>query len=76
MARKSGSKMKTQRKLNIPKNFHFLYSTHEFGDDATVVRYLGEQDGDYLYCFHPEGFAMWIHLHQLSNMPSRQLAVA
>ena len=69
MARKNGAQSHRRAKLPIPKNFHFLYSTDEFGLDATVVRYLGEQDGDFLYCFHPEGYAMWIHLHQLSNVP-------
>jgi len=64
---------KRQRKLPISKGQHFLYSTHEFGEDATVVRYLGEQDGDTLLCFVPDGFSMWIHVHQLSNIPHRQL---
>lgn len=76
MARKSGSKAHNRRKLNIPKNFHFMYSTHEFGEDATVVRYLGEQDGDSLLCFLPDGYSMWIHVHQLYNMPKRELVAA
>lgn len=75
MARKNGNKAHRQRKLNIPRNFHFMYSTHEFGDDATVVRYLGEQDDDRLLCFHPEGYSLWIHLHHLWNVP-RSLPVA
>lgn len=69
MGRKNvnATKGKKQRKLPIAKGHHFMYSTDEFGKDATVVRYLGEQDGDLLYCYHPEGFAMWIHLHHLWN---------
>ena len=73
MARKNGTRFTRRAKLPIPRNHHFMYSTHEFGEDATVVRYLGDQDGDYLYCFHPEGYAMWIHLHQLSNVPRAAL---
>lgn len=71
MARKNRNAVKGARpqKLHIPRNHHFMYSTDEFGADATVVRFLGEQDGDYLWCYHPEGFAMWIHVHQLSNRP-------
>lgn len=76
MARKNGNKAHRRPNLNIPKNWHFMYSTHEFGDDATVVRYLGEQDDDFLLCFHPEGYATWIHLHQLYNMPKASLVAA
>lgn len=67
MARKNRNAVKRARKYDIPRNRHFVYSTDELGADATIVRYLGEQDGDHLFCFHPEGFAMWIHVHNLSN---------
>lgn len=61
------SNARPEPKYQIRRNRHFVYSTDEFGKDASVVRYLGKQEGDYLYCWHPEGFALWIHVHQLSN---------
>jgi len=74
MARKNRNARTQQRRYPIAKNRHFLYSTDdEFGTDATVVRFMGEQDGDMLLCFHPEGFPLWIHVHQLSN-PIRSAA--
>lgn len=76
MARKNRNARKRTPKLNIPKNHHFMYSTDEFGADASVVRYLGEQDGDQLLCFHPEGFELWIHVSHLSNVPKSQLQAA
>ena len=70
MARKNSNARGNVKRFPVPKNFHFLYSTDdEFGTDATVVRYMGEQDGEFLLCFHPEGYALWIHCHQLSNIP-------
>ena len=78
MGRKNINAVKTrrQRKLAIPNGHHFLYSTHEFGEDATVVRYMGEQDGDSLLCFIPDGFSMWIHIHHLTNVPKTSSASA
>lgn len=75
MGRKNenATKGKRQRKLAIAKGHHFMYSTDEFGADATVVRYLGEQDGNLLLCHHPEGFQLWIHLHHLWN-PTKKAA--
>lgn len=65
MARKNRN-AKTQRKFNIKPNMHFLYSPEpELSDDFTVVRYLGEQDQDMLYVFHPEGYAFWAHVGSL-----------
>lgn len=74
MGRKNANARPAQ-KFRIKKNRHFAYSTEEFGDNASIVRYLGIQDGDYLYCFHPEGFPLWIHVHQLSN-PARSVRAA
>lgn len=74
MARKNRNAVKGGkiRKVAIPKNHHFLYYPDDYAD-PTVVRYLGEQDGEWLYVFHPEGFPMWAHMHQLSN-PARAAA--
>jgi hypothetical protein len=74
MARKNGMSAHRTRKLGIAKGHHFLYSVNEDGSDATVVRYLGEQDNDRLYCYLPDGFAMWIHIHYLANVPHRRAA--
>lgn len=76
MARKNRNAVRRNRvrKLAIPRNHHFMYSVNEDGSEASVVRYLGEQDGDMLLCFHPEGYAMWIHLHHLSNTPKKRAA--
>lgn len=67
MGRKNSNAAKgaRPRKYNIPKNTHFMYSPHEDGSDATVVRYLGEQNGDTLLVWHPEGYSMFVHLHHL-----------
>ena len=69
MARKNRNAVRSNRvrKLSIPRNHHFIYSVHDDGSEASIVRYMGEQEGDYLFCFHPEGYALWIHLSQLSN---------
>lgn len=75
MGRKN-SNAKPQQKYRIKKNRHFAYSTDEFGRDASIVRYLGNQDGDYLYCWHPEGFPLWIHVHHLSNPAKTTKAAA
>lgn len=64
MARKNRNR---RPNLHIAKGRHFMYSPHEFGEDACVVRYLGEQDGDQLLVFHPEGYAIWVHMHNLWN---------
>lgn len=76
MGRKNVNALKArrQRKLSIAKGTHFLYSTDEFGADATVVRYLGEQHEDTLLCFLPEGYSMFIHLHHLNLAPKRKVA--
>lgn len=71
MGRKNINACHKQRKLRIPRNHHFIYSVNEDGSNASVVRFLGEQESDYLWCFHPDGFAMWIHLSHLSNVPRR-----
>lgn len=76
MARKNRNARPNYRKLNIPRGRHFIYSTTDDGSDATVVRYMGEQDGDYLTCFHPAGYVIPIHVSQLSNPPRRQLRAA
>lgn len=68
MARKNGNRH-FRAKLPINKGHHFIYQIDETSNDATVVRYLGEQDGHYLYCWHPEGYALWIHIAQLHNRP-------
>jgi len=67
MGRKNENAVKgsRKRKYNIPKNTHFMYSPHEDGSEATVVRYLGEQNGDTLLVWHPEGYSMFVHLHHL-----------
>jgi hypothetical protein len=69
MARKNAN-AKRQAKYNIPDRKHFLYSSDEFGADPVVVRYMGEQDGDHLKCWHPNGFEFWAHLHYLWNPPA------
>lgn len=74
MGRKNAN-ARAKSKYQIPKNRHFAYSTDEFGRDASIVRYLGAQDGDFLYCWHPEGYPLWIHVHQLTN-PVRSSRVA
>lgn len=75
MGRKNRNAQKNYRKLNIPRGRHFIYSTTEDRADDTVVRYLGEQVGDYLTCYHPGGFVLPIHVSQLSN-PSKLRAQA
>lgn len=76
MARKSGNRHHRAPKLGIAKGHHFMYSTAEDGSDATVVRYLGEQDGDRLLCYLPQGIALWLHVHYLWNTPKRMLEAA
>lgn len=73
MGRKNANATKTrrQRRFKIAKGTHFLYSTDEFGEDATVVRYMGEQGDDSLLVFHPEGYAFWAHVHHL-NLPLKR----
>ena len=61
------------RKINLPRNTHLMYSTDEFGEDPTVVRYLGEFEDDCLLVFHPEGYQMWVHLHHVW-LPKKQAA--
>ena len=75
MGRKNRNAQKNYRKLNIPRGRHFIYSTTENGSDDIVVRYLGEQNGDYLTCYHPAGFVLPIHVSQLSN-PSKRRPIA
>lgn len=67
MARKNRNARPLKPAFRIPRNRHFAYSTDEFGADASIVRYLGEQDGNFLLCWHPEGYQLWIHVHQLTN---------
>jgi len=73
MGRKNTNAVKERKRrhVRIAKGTHFLYSTHEFGEDATVVRYMGEQNGDTLLCFLPEGYSMFIHMHHL-NLPLKR----
>ena len=73
MARKNRNAQKDgrSRKYAVARNTHFLYSTDEFGEDATVVRYMGEQQGDLLLCHHPEGMVLWCHVSHLSRSISR-----
>lgn len=69
MARKNSNARKSGRgknRIHLARNTHLLYSTHEFGEDASVVRYLGEFEDDCLLVWHPEGYQAWIHLHHLS----------
>lgn len=73
MARKDGNRHHKATKLPIHKGHHFIYQISDLNNDATVVRYLGDQDGHYLYCWHPEGFALWIHVAQLSNKPKARV---
>lgn len=75
MGRKNRNAQKNYRKLNIPRGRHFIYSTTENSGDDIVVRYLGEQNGDYLTCYHPAGFVLPIHVSQLSN-PSKLRPIA
>lgn len=75
MARKNRNARKNYRKLNIPRGRHFIYSTTDDSSDDIVVRYLGEQHGDYLTCYHPGGFVLPIHVSQLSN-PSKRRKLA
>ena len=74
MGRKNSMSAHRAKKLGIAKGHHFIYSVNEDGSEASVVRYLGEQDGDRLLCYMPDGYFMWIHLHYLSNAPKRQAA--
>ena len=62
------------RKLRVAIGTMFTYSTDDAGSDATLVRYLGEQDGDTLLCWHPEGFNLWCHLSHLSRSISARSA--
>lgn len=68
--------IRRQRKLDIPRNHHFVYSVNDDGSEASIVRYLGDQEGDHLYCYHPSGFPLWIHVSQLSNPSKQKKAVA
>lgn len=68
-----GRKNPKTQKINLPKNFHLMYSTDEFDRDAIVVRYMGEQDGDYLLCWNPEGFQFWAHISHVWT-PKRRAA--
>lgn len=74
MARKNGHRHFRAQKLDIPRNHHFIYSVNDDGSDASVVRYLGEQNGDYLTCYMPSGYVMPIHVSQLSNPPKVRAA--
>ena len=81
MARKNNNTRTTNRRsrLRIPKHTHFVYSTDEFGNDATLVRYLGDQSGDLLYCWHPAGYALWCrisHLHRVNHRSTRDTLAA
>lgn len=76
MARKNKNARLTSRRarLRIPKYTHFIYSADEHGNDATLVRYLGDQSGDLLYCWHPEGYALWcpvMYLHRVNHRSTR-----
>lgn len=76
MARKNRNAQRgsQRRKFPVSKGTPFVFSTDEFGEDATIVRYLGEQDGDMLLCRHPEGFDLWCHLSYLSRSVRRVAA--
>lgn len=74
MARKNGNRHHKRPKLDIPRNHHFIFAVDEGGTDACVVRFLGEQDGDFLWCYHPAGYARWIHVSYLSNPPKAMAA--
>lgn len=67
MARKNANARGRSRRnrVNLAPNTHLMYSTDEFGEDATVVRYMGESSGDYLTVFHPEGYVIEAHMHHL-----------
>lgn len=70
MGRKNRNANK-RRKYAIKRNMHFLFAPEpELTDEFTVVRYLGEQDGDLLYVYHPEGYAFWAHVGSLT-LPMR-----
>lgn len=71
MARKNSNATKGGRSLRIQRNRHFYYTPGYVDADATVVRFLGKQDADYVYCYHPDGFPMWIHVSELYSTPSR-----
>lgn len=69
MGRKNANAKPVPR-FNIPARKHFLYTPE---DDltlanATIVRYMGEQQGPNLKCWHPDGFEFWANMHNLANV--------
>lgn len=70
-----GRKHKNARapRLLIRPNSHLMYSTDELYQDATVVRYMGEQDDDCIKVWHPDGFELWVHITHVW-FPSKQAA--
>ena len=50
-----------------------MWSTDELYREPIVVRYMGEQDGDSIKVWHPEGFEMWTHVSHCW-IPRRQAA--
>lgn len=74
MARKNGNAPHKRPKLDIPFGQHFLYSVRDDGGEASIVRFMGDQDNDFLWCRHADGYRLWIHVSQLSNVPKRRTA--
>ena len=60
-----GRKNRNARHRNqwrLAPNTHLMWSTDELYREPIVVRYMGEQDGDSIKVWHPEGFEMWTHV--------------
>ena len=50
--------------ITIKEGTHLMYSADELYQEPSVVRYMGEQNGDEILVFHPEGYALWVHVTQ------------
>lgn len=59
-----GRKNKNARppRVRLRPNTHLMYSTDELYIEPIIVRYMGEQEGEHIKCFNPEGFEFWAHI--------------
>lgn len=55
------------QKVTLAQGTTLMYNPDPLFDEDVVVRYMGEQDGESLKCFHPEGYEFWTHIANLSR---------
>lgn len=55
------------QKVTLAANTALVYNPEPMFQEDTVVRYMGEQDGESLKCWHPEGYEFWTHIANLSR---------